>query len=176
MKKIIFWGTTSLIIIYINFLIFNKEKIIKNGQTVLLELVPVDPRSLIQGDYMRLRYAIANKFSKLRRGNNIRLTDKPKEKLKIEGYLILSLDTNNVATLVKIYHGEKLLPNQQLIFYRNRNRLRLGAESFMFQEGDASLYSKAKYGELKVDDSGKSVLIGLRDKNFQRLAKESDKH
>ena len=172
MKKIIFWGTTLLIIIYINFLIFNKEKIIKNGQTVLLELVPVDPRSLIQGDYMRLRYAIANDFSKLSAGNNINLADKPKEKLGVEGYLILSLDTNNVASLVKIYHGGKLLSNQHLVFYRNRNGLRLGAESFMFQEGDASLYSKAKYGDLKVNNSGKSVLIGLRDKNFNPINKK----
>ena len=176
MKKIIFWGTTLLIIIYINFLIINKENIIKNGQSVLLELAPVDPRSLIQGDYMRLRYAIARKLpisGRITKGNASRLSQIPKEKLETEGYIILALDTNNVGRFVKIYHGGNLLSNQHLLFYRNRKGLQLGAETFMFQEGNASLYSKAKYGELKVDDSGKSVLIGLRDKNFHRLEKKN---
>ncbi|XOT97907.1 GDYXXLXY domain-containing protein, partial [Alcaligenes pakistanensis] len=29
------------------------------GQTVLLELAPVDPRSLMQGDYMSLNFALS---------------------------------------------------------------------------------------------------------------------
>ena len=39
--------------------ILQKEELLSNGQLILLELVPVDPRSLMQGDYMRLRYAIS---------------------------------------------------------------------------------------------------------------------
>ncbi|MFX7329222.1 GDYXXLXY domain-containing protein, partial [Acinetobacter baumannii] len=33
-----------------------KEMLLKEGQLVLLPLAPVDPRSLMQGDYMALRY------------------------------------------------------------------------------------------------------------------------
>ena len=40
----------------------------------------------------------------------------------------------------------------------------------MFQEGDADLYSKARYGEVKVDESGASVLIGLRGDDFKPSA------
>ena len=36
----------------------NNERIIAQGRVVLVELAPVDPRSLMQGDYMMLRFAI----------------------------------------------------------------------------------------------------------------------
>lgn len=41
----------------------------------------------------------------------------------------------------------------------------------MFQEGDVNLYSKASYGELKVDASGSSVLVGLRGDDFRPLGR-----
>ena len=58
MKKIIFWLTLIIIIAYVNFLVAGKENIIRHGKTVFLELVPTDPKILMRGDYMRLRYAI----------------------------------------------------------------------------------------------------------------------
>ena len=42
----------------------------------------------------------------------------------------------------------------------------------MFQEGDADLNSNTRYDELKVDESGASVLIGLRGDDFEPLAKK----
>jgi Uncharacterized membrane-anchored protein len=47
--------------------------------------------------------------------------------------------------------------------------LRLGAESFMFQEGHANLYATARYGELKVDKKGSSVLAGLCGADFKPI-------
>ncbi|MDR0291522.1 MAG: GDYXXLXY domain-containing protein [Elusimicrobium sp.] len=37
--------------------VWQKEMVLKNGQTFYMELRPTDPRSLMQGDYMALRYA-----------------------------------------------------------------------------------------------------------------------
>lgn len=48
------------IIAYFSFTIIQKENILKIGKLILLELSPIDPRSLMQGDYMRLRYSIAD--------------------------------------------------------------------------------------------------------------------
>ncbi|MCI5136696.1 MAG: hypothetical protein D3920_16885 [Candidatus Electrothrix sp. AW2] len=45
------------------------------------------------------------------------------------------------------------------------------APSFFFQEGDAKLYGEARYGELKVDESGGSVLVGLCGEDFRPLGK-----
>ena len=158
MKKILFWGTALLIIVVVNFLIIKKENTIANGRTMLLRLAPVDPRSLIQGDYMVLRYAIARDIS------NAPLEEK--------GWIVVALDENDVATFVRVYKGESLQEGEHLLFYRNRGGLRLGAESFMFQEGDAARYSRARYGELKVNESGVSVLIGLRGDDFMPLSRK----
>lgn len=162
MKKIILWGTALLVLVAINFLIMKKEDTFANGRTMLLRLAPVDPRSLIQGDYMVLRYAIARGI--------------PVTQLKDKGCIVVSLDKNDVAKFVRMYKGESLQEGEYLLFYRNRGGLRLGAESFMFQEGDVELYSKAMYGELKVDASGGSVLVGLCGEDFKRLGRKDKFH
>jgi len=157
MKKIVIWGTALLILAVVNFLIMKKENTLSHGRTMLLRLAPVDPRSLIQGDYMILSYAISR--------------DILKAVLKQKGCVVVSLDQNDVAKFIRVHQGESLQKGEYLLFYRNRGGLRLGAESFMFQEGEAELYAKARYGELKVDASGVSVLVGLRGENFEPLGK-----
>ena len=158
MKNIIYWGTTLLVLVVVNLLIVKKEETITDGRTMLLRLAPRDPRSLIQGDYMILRYAIASEVKRAQ--------------LQDRGYIVVSLDENEVATFVRVHQGDNLHAGEYLLFYRNRGGIRLGAESFMFQEGDADLYSNARYGELKVDESGASVLIGLRGDDFEPLARK----
>ena len=51
----LFWvlGATAWVV-------WSNERILSGGQTVLLELAPVDPRSLMQGDYMALNYALTH--------------------------------------------------------------------------------------------------------------------
>ncbi len=157
MKKIILWGLALLILAAINVLIMEKEATLADGRTVFLRLAPRDPRSLMQGDYMVLRYAIAREV--------------PKEQLEDQGCIVVSLDEDGLAEFIRIYQREELGSGEYLLFYRNRSGLRLGAESFFFQEGDAGLYAGARYGELKVDESGASVLVGLRGEDFAPLGR-----
>jgi uncharacterized membrane-anchored protein len=141
MRKILFWGTTLFVLVAVNYLIVTKENTLANGRTMLLELAPVDPRSLIQGDYMQLRYAIARGI--------------PKSQLnKDKEHIVVSLDQNSVTKFVRVHRGEKLGKGEYLLFYRNRGELRLGAESFMFQEG-MPISIQRQSMELKVDASGK---------------------
>ena len=144
-----------LILIYVNYGIFSKENTLKDGQLVLLELAPVDPRSLIQGDYMSLRYAMAEDLN-----SNISAISK--------GYCVLALDSNGVGKKIRLQ--EKTTPIQNgeyLIKYRKRayKELAIGAESYFFQEGTAEQYEKAKYGGLRIDQKGNSILVGLYDEN-----------
>lgn len=135
----------------------DKESTLANGKLVLLELAPVDPRSLMQGDYMDLRYAIAV--------SNNRIL--PAEETS-RGYVLLELDANGVGKLVlKTNKLEQLPANHVYIKYYNNTswNFNIGAESYFFQEGDAEKYEKAAYGGLKVDDKGNSVLIGLYDEH-----------
>lgn len=169
LRYIVLWLVLLLILGMTNWSIFQKEQLLANGQVVLLRLAPVDPRSLIQGDYMALRYAIVR---------DVDLSDWPDR-----GMLVIKLDPNNVATFQRLHHpAQSLASDERLLEYHKRARgfdwrgesLFIGAESFFFQEGHAEYYDDAEYGELRVTKSGQSVLVGLRDENFQLLGPPPD--
>ena len=157
MKQILFWVGTIVVAAACNGLIYQKEQTLTHGRQVFLKLAPIDPRSLMQGDYMRLGYDLANQ---------LRAT-----KLPSDGHLIVQLDAQGIGTKARLADDKPLAANETLLRYRYRKGLRLGAESFFFQEGQAAIYEKAKYGELRVDASGDSVLVGLRGDNLEVLGK-----
>ena len=131
--------------------IVGKERLLANGDTVLLELAPVDPRSLIQGDYMRLRYAITRPIEE-------QFNWPP------DGAIVVTLDAQGVATFVRHHEMQALQPGEHLLRYRKRDRrVRVATDAFYFEEGSARRYERARYGELKVDREGNSVLVGMRD-------------
>lgn len=143
-----------LVLVMFNRNMFLKEHTISDGQLVLFELAPVDPRSLMQGDYMRLNYAIANDEWN---------SSVPEHK---RGYCIITLDKNQVAKRVRLQQEKTPLHAGEIAIRYNLHpsqRISIGAESFFFQEGEAKKYEKAAYGALKIDSQGNSVLIGLSD-------------
>ncbi len=146
--------------------VIQKEQVLAAGQTVLLELRPLDPRSLIQGDYMRLAYALEDE---IREAGGI-------AQLPRNGKLVVRLDAEGVAHYIGVWDGRDLGSGEQLLRYRVRStswreRLRLGAESFFFEEGTAEVYQEAEYGELRVDRHGEAVLVGLRDAERRPLGR-----
>ena len=141
-----------------NVLIVQKERVLAEGTTMLLRLAPLDPRSLIQGDYMALRYDLPFSAEEVAR-------------LPRDGRFVMTLDEDSVASADRLYEeGEPLGTDEHLLRYRRRGRrIALGAESFFFQEGHADVYGEAQYGELRVSESGESVLVGLRGEDRRRL-------
>jgi uncharacterized membrane-anchored protein len=136
-------------------LVAHKESVVRSGRRVYLRLAPVDPRSLMQGDYMDLRYDISRGLG---------------DDIAPDGHLVITVDGLGVAWFVRLHDGRPLAPGEQLLRYRRRGwRVKLGAESYFFQEGHAKLYDVARYGELRVTPSGESVLVGLADEKLQRL-------
>lgn len=157
LRLTILWLVAVVGLLFVNYSIYGREQLIRDGQPILLELAPVDPRSLIQGDYMALRYRIAVDLEN-------------QEKLPLRGKLVISVAENGVATFVRIDDGTPLGPNERLLnYYKHEWQIDLGAPSFFFEEGTADAYVDAEYGEMRVDESGTSVLIGLRDENLQPL-------
>jgi uncharacterized membrane-anchored protein len=151
------WGIVGglvLVLGAVNGLIAQKERVLARGEMALLPLAPVDPRSLMQGDYMRLRYEL-----------------RAADSLREDGFVVFRLDANRVATVDRVYQpGEPLAPGEHLLRARYRQgQVRLGAEAFYFQEGQADLYARASYGELRVAPDGESVLVGLRSKDREPL-------
>ncbi len=50
--------------------------------------------------------------------------------------------------------------------------LNIGAESFFFQEGHGEVFEEARYGELRFDGKGGTLLVGLRDESLKTLGPE----
>jgi uncharacterized membrane-anchored protein len=161
MRARVIFGGLLVVVTALVVLVLRKEQVLAHGTPVLLELAPVDPRSLIQGDYMVLDYAVSRE-ARPARGPG------PKE-----GHLVLRLDENGVGRFVRRdTPGTPLAPGELLLRYKVRKgRVHLGAESFFFQEGHAERYARAKYGELRVATDGSSVLVGLRDAGRQPLGR-----
>lgn len=145
-----------LILALVNWQIAAKERVLRDGELMLLELAPVDPRSLMQGDYMRLEYAIARELTN-EHGDELGPDD---------GRIIVANDADGVARFVRRAEpGAALGAAEHLLRYRRRSgRIRIGTDAFFFQEGLADLYREAHYGELRVDADGEGLLIGLRDR------------
>ena len=141
-------------------LVAQKERVLRNGEQVFLMLEPVDPRSLIEGDYMRLSYAVSNEVRRAR-------ADVPGD-----GLLVLALDERRVARFVRLDDGAVLGPQEVHIRYRwRRGFVRIGTDAFYFQEGEADLFSGAKYGEVRLTGAGDAVLVGLRDAELRPLGR-----
>ena len=155
MNRTLFAAGLLLVRVVRNVAVWEKESLLASGQTVYLRLAPVDPRSLMQGDYMRLRYEIAGSV---------------RDDVPARGALVLTLSPQRVGTLARIHATEALAANECLLRYKRTGaRVTIGSESFFFQEGHADVYAHARYGMLKVAPSGEAILVGLCDDNLHAL-------
>ena len=159
-----------IILLLVNWSIAGKEKHLKEGKIVFLELAPVDPRSLMQGDYMRLRFALANEVYR-----NLPKSDKKhgwrRNNLKAnDGKVVVRLDEKNIATFSHLENEAAQAGNELLLRYRVRNgQVKFATNAFFFEEGKASAYQKARYGKFRVDASGELLLTSMYDKNLNKL-------
>lgn len=158
-----------LVLGLINWSIYKKERHLAQGQVVYLELAPVDPRSLMQGDYMALRFQVANEvYTALpkqqhytRWQHNLAATD---------GYVIVQLDDRQVGRFKGIYAAQTLSADEIKMRYRVRNgAVKFATNAFFFQEGQAAVYQSARYGQFRVDQAGELLLVAMYDKDLKPL-------
>ena len=156
MYKKIALSVLVLILVIVNWSIYQKEEHLKTGKVVFLKLAPVDPRSLMQGDYMALRFDMARDIS-----NNIYGRSE-----STDGLVLVKLDEKKVATFKSLEQGSALQSDELLLQYRVRNgTVKFATNAFFFQEGTASNYEKAKYGEFRVNSKGELLLVAMADEN-----------
>ncbi len=172
MRKIIALLALVLVLAVVNWLIFAKEKHLAEGKVVYLNLAPVDPRSLMQGDYMALRFAMANDVNdalpKTQEYNSRRHNADTSD-----GYVIVTLNDKHIATFKSIYQDQVLSEDEMLMRYRVRNgAVKFATNAFFFQEGHAEYYEKARFGQFRVNASGDLLLAGMYDKALNKLGPE----
>lgn len=159
-------GGLLLTLVVVNGLVFARERLLRDGQVVLLELAPVDPRSLMQGDYMALDYALARELTNAGLGNTAEASRENED-----GYAVLALDANGVARLVREQPAATPCAAGEIAleFRRRGHRVVIASNAWFFAEGTAARFEPARYGELRVSDGGHALLTGLRDAAFKPL-------
>lgn len=147
----------------INATVWRYERAMSSGEVVLLRLAPVDPRSLMQGDYMRLNYEIARELtSRDTRANQDKGSDT----------LVIRLDAHQVATLVADGKPDRLASDERLLQVHQSERQwqwQIGPDAYFFEEGTGEQYEAARYGEFRLQADGKTLLVGLRDEAYQPI-------
>ena len=152
--------TAVAVVVIANIGIWKKESLIANGGPVLVELAPVDPRSLMQGDYMRLNFKLPQEVSQLDDGVA------GSARWKVAG----KVNEKGIVELTRLHDGKPLAPGEIMIELTPRHGGHtLVTDAWYFQEGEGKRWEAAKYGEFRVDDNGKALLVGMRGANLEVL-------
>lgn len=154
MKKILVVLNFLLLMIAFGYSVIKEEKNLKE-KTFYIKTVPVDPRSLIQGDYMILNYDITE--SARAEARNLR-----------KGYIRVRINNLKVAEFIKV--NKEYLPSVDnelsIQFHQNDSTMDIGVNSYLFQEGTGNRFQRAQYAEVIELKSGKLRLKYLLDKDF----------
>ena len=97
--KIVLAVNLILVLLFFAFSVVQKETLIGKGTEVLLRLAPVDPRSMMQGDYMALNYQIFDKI-----GHDSK-----------SGYIVVTVGSDRIAEFVRLQSGKKVNDGELII-------------------------------------------------------------
>ena len=174
----------------VNYKVQQFEDVLATGKPVVLKIAPVDPRSLMQGDYMVLNYAILSEFQQSQvlpesneplesnepidtvESNEITGIDEssPSEK---KAYILVHLDKNHVATFCEEQSEiptdfKHCTPNVYLPIRYKGWLPELPSQDYFFAEGKGEHYAQAEYAEYRFKD-GILLLARLLDKDLKGL-------
>jgi uncharacterized membrane-anchored protein len=152
------WGGLALVLGAVNVSVARKEWLRARGQPLLLELAPRDPRSLLEGDYLRLDYRVERELVAI-------------EPSTASGTLVVAVDGRGVASFLRLASpSERLAPTERRLRFRQRaGSLRIGPDAFFFQEGQGDHFAGARFAEVRADGEGNVLLVGLRDRDLVPL-------
>jgi uncharacterized membrane-anchored protein len=162
LTRLLLAASLLLVLVAATMVVRGYERTIGEGRIVLAELAPVDPRSLMQGDYMALRFAIDDQLAARTAGA---------EPERLPRYAWLRVDPEGRASLASLEDG---LPpaDDERVAVRIRGRggqPSIGPNAFFFQEGTADRYEAARWGEFRVSPGGRALLTHLRDEELGLL-------
>ncbi|MBK05366.1 MAG: hypothetical protein CL920_32055 [Deltaproteobacteria bacterium] len=159
MRNIILWSSLLLVLIFANGVIYMRERSIRSGKEMYVSLLPRDPRSLIQGDYMVLRDQVSSQANRVR-----------SKRIPPSGKLVVRVANNHVARFMRFDNGKRLSVRERYLRYKQlKGKLSIGVDAFFFQEGMRKCYQNGVYGILKVEKNGTATLVGLADRDRKKL-------
>lgn len=174
----------------VNYKVQQFEDVLATGKPVVLKIAPADPRSLMQGDYMVLNYAILSEIQQsqfLSESNESLETSESidageaNETIGIDesspsgkkAYILVHLDKNHVATFCEEQSEiptdfKHCTPNVYLPIRYKGWLPELPSQDYFFAEGKGEHYAQAEYAEYRFKD-GILLLARLLDKDLKGL-------
>lgn len=154
-------GGTLLTLLVANTAIWQKQDLIAHGKPLYLALAPVDPRSLMEGDYMRLRFPTvdAHEESLLQDMGGAR------------PHMVVQLDARGVATVQRLHtSAQPLAAGEMLLELTPKDgSWVVVTDAWFFKEGDAQRWQQARFGEFRVLPDGRALLVGMADANLKPI-------
>ena len=160
--------TLLIVLSAMGYAIAKKEAILERGRTILLPTAPADPRSLMQGDYMRLGYALT-----------LFPDAEAIKTLPYKGHVVLTLDDKATASFARLDDGTPLGDGEIRVLYRRtstgwgRRGMKYAPDSYFFEEGQGPRFEGARFVMVTVGESGETVLVGLADENGIRIPNQT---
>ena len=174
----------------VNYKVQQFEDVLATGKPVVLKIAPVDPRSLMQGDYMVLNYAILSEIQQSQflsesneslESNESIDAGEANEAIGIDEsspsgkkvYILVHLDKNHVATFCEEQSEiptdfKHCTPNVYLPIRYKGWLPELPSQDYFFAEGKGEHYAQAEYAEYRFKD-GILLLARLLDKDLKGL-------
>lgn len=134
--------------------IWQKETLIREGRRIYLPLGPVDPRSLMQGDYMTLNFMFSRTLDdQLARHEG---PHRPR--------VAATVDEHGVATLNRVLEPDESAGTELVFELTPRaGRWVVVTDAWFFREGTGEHWAVARFGEFRVAPDGRALLVGLAD-------------
>lgn len=159
-KQLVLLPVIVLQLAILGYQVWSSETILAEGTLVKLELQPVDPRSLLQGDYVRLSYTISNLGEHdVAHGEKIRvvLRKQQDDLYGFSGYYEL----NGVWNKEYQAMPEDVVINGTTL---GRERVEYGIESYFVPEGTGlEVERNARFAFVKVGKKGDAILESLSE-------------
>ncbi len=173
---------------YVGAIVVRHEKVAASEGTVFLQLAPVDPLSLFQGQYMNVEFMAERRLYEGSALNGAK-----------SGHTlaVIELDGRNIGTVREFIPPYPTLSQKQelssdygtgkfLLFgvrlgsvggdrkpqfgESRKYKIWIDQQQFLFQENNEDRYSNAKYGYFRVASDGSYQLIDLADENLNLLS------
>lgn len=152
----------ALISIMLFFILIGRnEQMIQHGKSIFISLQPADPRSILQGDYMTLRY-------------NMNIQGEIPEGKRLKAYVKLNALNVVSETRFNLAKGDKAWTPIFLKKIPHQNSFYPAAQSYLFAEGLADCYSQAVFAEFKLSVKGEPLLYELKDAQRRSLNCEAE--
>lgn len=151
-----------------NAAILGKERLLARGDIMVLALAPVDPRSLMQGDYMILDIADGRAMAR-DAGSGDDNETRPDGR---ERTAIMAADENGLWSYRRLDQGSALEAGEHRLTFRPQGRrpAKIAGGSWFFEEGQAATYARARFAELRVAPDGTALITALLDADRNRLS------